>query len=395
MPAERALVNPEILIWAREQTGLDLEAAARKIGTVPRSLEAWESGVRHPSLTQARAVARVYHRPLAALYLRRRPEPDHLPHDFRRLALEDLAPPSAELRQAVRRANLKRQAAMQLAADQAPSYGWIGVARDITDPSDLGRSLRGLVGVDVEQQKEWARLARQRPHDLLNHWKAAVEQLGVLVFHFSRVPVEEARGFSLLGSPYPVVALNGADSPNGRIFTLFHELAHLHIGVEGACNLGEGDHSANGRMEARCNGAAGEGLVPLGALASEDIVEGRRPGLEWQDHELVGLARTYGVSREVILRRLLTLHLTTNEFYLRKRDEWSAAQQPRGGGPISRARLAVRDSGQRFTRIVLDAYSAGTLTATDISEYLGVRLKHLPAIADLIEGPALLTGRER
>jgi transcriptional regulator with XRE-family HTH domain len=98
MAGERALITPDLLRWAREQTGLGLEAAARKIGTKGPRLEAWETGQSLPSNRQARAAARVYHRPRALYYLSRLPAPDRLPHDFRRLSVEDAPAQSPDLR---------------------------------------------------------------------------------------------------------------------------------------------------------------------------------------------------------------------------------------------------------------------------------------------------------
>ena len=395
MTGERALVTPDVLAWAREQTGLDLEAAARKIGTRPSRLEAWESGALLPSVNQARAAARVYHRPLAVFYQSRRPEPDHLPHDFRRTFLEEVPAQTAELRYEVRRARLRRKVASQLGHDTAPPTPWLGAARTDVSGVDLGIAIRALTGVSLEDQTEFASRAQGRERDVLNYWRGTIEGLGALVFHFSRVDVDEARGFSLAETPYPVIALNGADSPNGRIFTLFHELAHLYLGREGACNLREVGMSPDARTEALCNAAAGEALVPSDGLLREDILELHGDRTEWDDWELTRLSRRYGISREVVLRRLLTIGRTTHEFYELRREEWAALPRRRTGGWVSPARLAVRDSGQRFTRIVLDAYGTGAVTASDLAEYLGVRLKHLPAIAELIEGRALLTGRER
>ena len=38
----RAVINPELLVWARETSGLSREAAAKKIGVKPDRLAAWE-----------------------------------------------------------------------------------------------------------------------------------------------------------------------------------------------------------------------------------------------------------------------------------------------------------------------------------------------------------------
>jgi Zn-dependent peptidase ImmA (M78 family) len=220
----------------------------------------------------------------------------------------------------------------------------------------------------------------------------------VLTFHFSRVEPEEARGFSLSELPYPVVAVNGKDAPNARTFTLMHELAHLFLGEGGACNLHEGPSatpSPLARIEVLCNGAAAEALVPAEALLSEELVQVHGTSPEWLDTEVLRLARTYGVSQEVVLRRLLTLGRTSGEFYERKRDEWARIPRRRGGGPISQAQLAIRNTGKRFARSVLEAYAQDRITGPDASDLLGIRLKHLPEVDRRLAGPNVLTGSER
>jgi hypothetical protein len=57
--------------------------------------------------------------------------------------------------------------------------------------------------------------------------------------------------------------------------------------------------------------------------------------------------------------------------------------------------MTVRDVGKPFARLILDAYQSNDLTGGDVSELLGVRLKHLPAIEARLAGADMLTGGER
>jgi transcriptional regulator with XRE-family HTH domain len=82
-----ALVEPEVLRWARESIGLTPLAAARKIGLSDETLvDQWEAGSAAPSIPQLREAARVYKRPLAVFFLSRPPDGSFdVMHDFRRL----------------------------------------------------------------------------------------------------------------------------------------------------------------------------------------------------------------------------------------------------------------------------------------------------------------------
>ena len=70
---QEALVNPDLLVWARESINMGLEEAAEKIGVKADCLRAWETGEKRPTINQARKMSEVYRRPLAAFYLPQRP----------------------------------------------------------------------------------------------------------------------------------------------------------------------------------------------------------------------------------------------------------------------------------------------------------------------------------
>ena len=80
-----ALVEPDILKWARSTAGLSVDEPAHSLQTAPEKVQAWEDGEQHPSMSQLRRMAVAYRRLLSDFYLPRPPEQDPLPHDFRRL----------------------------------------------------------------------------------------------------------------------------------------------------------------------------------------------------------------------------------------------------------------------------------------------------------------------
>ena len=101
------------------------------------------------------------------------------------------------------------------------------------------------------------------------------------------------------------------------------------------------------------------------------------------DTELTILSHRFTVSQEVILRRLLALGRVSLDFYRKKRDELHKAyererEQEEGFAP--HYQVVVRDLGKQYIRIVLGAYHQEAITSSDVSDYLGTRLKHLPRI---------------
>jgi len=77
------------------------------------------------------------------------------------------------------------------------------------------------------------------------------------------MPVEEIRGFSLVREERPpVIVISSQDSPNGRIFTLFHEYSHILLEESGLCIPSEVIDKGQQDVEKFCNEFAGNFLVP-------------------------------------------------------------------------------------------------------------------------------------
>jgi Zn-dependent peptidase ImmA (M78 family)/DNA-binding XRE family transcriptional regulator len=392
--SNRALVNPHLLVWARKRSGFSLAEAAKKVGVKEERLVEWESGSRHPTVNQARKLAKVFKRPLAFFYL---PEPpfDFDPmslRDFRRLWTGEPVEMSPALRVAIREVHERRQIALELIeeiGEQPPEFKLNASLAE--DPEQLGDRLRDRLDVSVEDQESW-----RNSYEALKNWIDAVERAGVLVFQISGVEVSEMRGFSLPSRTFPIVAVNGKDSANGRIFTLLHEFVHLLLGQEGVCDLEAEwrkstdvpDLDEARRIEMFCNHVAGAALIPRQALAS--LVHGRdltSPNRTLNDEAIRTIALKFKVSDETALRRATITGITSEEFYRFKREEFLetyAEMKKQSKGFLTPDKRAVRDFGRVYTSIVLDAYYEGYITLADVSGYLDIRLKHLPKVEDAI-----------
>jgi Zn-dependent peptidase ImmA (M78 family)/DNA-binding XRE family transcriptional regulator len=372
-----ANINPAALVWARQVRGMPLEIAAKKIGVTPERLESFESGQTAPTIKQLLKIGRVYRKPAAFFYLLELPEKPEGLHDYRRL-IEAAATPSPELLDAVARARERRLDAIELNAllDRQMPIFKLSASRE-TRPAALAGEIRRVLRISLQEQKSW-----REPYNALRLWVAAAELAGLLVFQFSDVELEDARGFSIAERPLPVVAINGKDWPRAKIFTLIHEIAHIAISEPGICDL----HVENedDSIEIYCNEVAGEMLVPAEALLAEQIVRGHQ-SIVWNDLELQELSTRFSVSREVILRRLLSLGRTTVKFYQSKRRDFIVAAietREREGGFLPYPRRVLRDNGRAFTYLVLSAYNNEAISALEVSRLLGgINLRHIAAIS--------------
>jgi len=388
-----ANIDPRLLVWARESAGLPVELAAKRVGVDSERLLAWEHGDDRPSIPQLRKSAAVYKRPLAVFFL---PEPPATPpplHDFRRLDAANRPQGSPELLTEFRRARRRRQIAIEIASESDEGIQDIPIrATTRDDPERLAQAARDWLGITVRQQATW-----RGEYGPLNDWLSVVEARPILVFQTGDIDLREMRGFSISEYPMPAIVLNATDAPKGRAFTLAHELVHLFLRNGGVCDpVGVSDtgRTDDERVEVFCNLVAGAIMVPSDELVNEPSIRHAGHRQVWDEAMLRELSERYAVSREVIVRRLLILGKTTSEFYELKREEYRqqfvAAREraKEAGGFAPYPRVVVRDLGKRYTRLVLEALNREQITRADVSDYLGVRLKHLPDIVEAAQSPA-------
>lgn len=92
-----------------------------------------------------------------------------------------------------------------------------------------------------------------------------IESIGILVFkngvvgnnNNRKLDTQEFRGFCISDDIAPIVFINGSDAMSAQVFTLFHEVAHLWLGIDGISGW---DSEKN--IEAFCNKISAEILMP-------------------------------------------------------------------------------------------------------------------------------------
>ncbi len=296
-------------------------------------------------------------------------------HDFRRSAKgSDELQRTPELALEIRKAYDRREWALELWAelDRAlPAFSATATLNESVEET-AGR-LRKAIGITLKAQAGW-----QLDHEAFRGWRTTVEGAGVLTLQATTLELEEARGFSISMKPLPVVVVNIKDSPRGRIFTLLHELTHVMLKESGVCDLHDAD------IEAFCNRVAGAALFPREELLQSPTVRGHAKGdPRWSDTELRDLSRQFGGSREAALVRLLTLRLTTQSFYDRmhreflRRYEQVQKKKRESEGFAPPHAVALSSVGPLFTSLVMENLDREKITASDVSDYLQIRLKYL------------------
>ncbi|WP_244816761.1 XRE family transcriptional regulator [Caballeronia sp. Lep1P3] len=383
-----ARINPAMLTWARERSGIDGPILADKLGTPVARVAAWEAGERKPTFKQAKRIAEITHIPLGYLYLPAPPDEPLPLADFRTVADAPLKPLSPEFRDALndvlRKQSWYREYRRLQRESPLPFIGRFGIRDSVAAiASDIKRVL-AIGPADLTQSANWESYLRL----LIER----MEAVGVLVMRTGIVgnnthrplSVDEFRGFAIADDDAPVVFLNGKDAKAAQIFTLIHEAAHLWVGVSSVSNERlSAKQTSNVDVERFCNAVAAEFLVPEEAFRSR-----------WTSHtEFTGqvrqIARELKVSNVVAARRAAELGLASrqefDDFYLAERDRWAAMARKRAAGGNYYETSATRNS-KRLTRAVLETALEGRMLLRDAGQLLGVNPSSLEKLAGSVYG---------
>lgn len=378
MPPSNTLpVNPQLLSWARQESGFELFRVAKRLHVKQERLEAWEAGERQPTLRQVEQLAHFFHRPLSIFFLPRPPELTPLAAEYRRLP--DVVPghESPELRLALRQMLTRRENALNLMGELGePVPAFTLSARLNESPIEVGARLRAAANLSVDEQWEWPNEWRAWAA-----WRTAVETLGVLVFQFGKVALTELRGVALLRTPLPAVGINSKEIPEARCFTVLHELVHLmlaagHEELPAIQEARSGEDWAN--VERFAEIAASHALVPEQALRAEIAALGLASSV-WDIDSTRRLARRFRITSLAMATRLRESGFMNWARYRAWREEWDAyvATLPkRSGGFATPVAKAIGRNGRPFAQLVLEALSANRITSVTAARYLDLKFEH-------------------
>ena len=382
--------NPAMLRWARETRGYSLEVAAGSLDVEKDLLEKAERGEDRLSFAQLRKAADKYKRPLAVFFLPEPPRSRPRVTDFRRLPESMGHELSPALLLQVRRLSYKRSIAIRLSEFAgAVNWNFVGSRQVSEDPENVGTEVRRLLDLPLEITSRW-----REPYARMNGWRSAIERTGTLVFIVQRMPIIEMRGMSIAEAPFPLLAVNRADAPGPRLFSLLHEFTHILIGRSSLCDDFVEDEYRNDdearRIEVFCNAVAAASLMPQNAFRSAAAQERMRSQTSgrWEEGSIRMIADKFGVSAESALRRLLDLGLAHQDEYDSFRREWQSRPIPvitdeeeRSFGEYGHD-VVLRTQGKNYVRMVLDAMHQEAIGITDAADYLDMKLKHLAALED-------------
>lgn len=379
MSSTKLKTNGEWLVWARRTAHYKTEDIAKKIQKNPETIKKWEK-TGEIAFKDLEKLAEEYQRPTTIFFNDDAPEYERELIDFRTIGSIKKDNITPEIAFEIRRARVRRQTLLNLEHEsdelEIPLFPFDKF--QVNNIDDNHQILRDLLGLNRVRMKE-----------KLEHWTDKIESLGVLIFEFYGISPEKLRGYALYYDKLPIIGINHRETANPKKFTLFHELAHITMKKEGISNLNEYQFTNN--EEFLCNKIAAETLIPDN-LFIERSKSKKMDSFNVED--IKNLANYFHVSKQLIVRRALTLNLITKEEYNDRTDEFksyinkkSKKQNKKSDntqltdketdpkiGLYNKAIIALRKNGKYFTKSLFEAYNNELITDIDLTLELGVSL---------------------
>jgi Zn-dependent peptidase ImmA (M78 family) len=381
------IIAPGVFQWLCSSSGFTASDISKKIDVSERIVRSWCDGARKPVIPLAKVeqLSEMFKRPLAAFLLSQPPEEPRLPKDFRRHP--DAKPEfSKELLLVIRKARRIQEIHHELMDNlNISSKVPLKIRTLEDDPEKVAQQERKGSGIRISGNT--SSMSSVRAFDIWREW---LESQNISVLKM-KIPVDDARGFSLTdGEPY-VIVVNSADADRARIFTLFHEYAHILLNIPVVCNQGDDDLEEYTAIERWCNHFAGAFLAPKKEIMETPTI--RKAIKSGNFLRAAGsIQQHFLISKEAGLMRLLTLKQISfsqfaqgrnqirEEFALReakKKEKEQSSEEEEGGFGVPLDKKCVAEKGIGYVSLVMENIKKGHISNSDAIDYLDVKLRHL------------------
>ncbi len=375
-------INPERILWCCADYGITPDDLASELNIAASSIEKLIVGDEGITFSQLRKIADYFGRGVL-FFLESGPVDVDQVHTTQFRTLANQKPElSTSLKKLIERVEKQRAVYLSLREDLDETE-----RLQFNPPEFLRKGQHEAASI----ARNWLGLADENNFDT---YRRAVEEQGVLVFRSNgyngkwQIPKQNPiLGFTLYETICPIIVIKKQSWESRQSFTLMHELGHLLLHKMSSID-DENDLLSHQGREHEANAFAGYLLVPDDFLAL--IRDKERPDdVSQYDEWLAQPRKAWGVSGEVILRRLLDADRLKRSQYIAYR-QWRAQLpilETESGTRMYRYREPKHVFGDTFVRTVLDALNAHHITLAKASTYLdSLKIRDLHQLENLYAG---------
>ncbi len=347
-------ISPDVLRWVYQKA---LIGAPKSMSL----LESWIAGAKIPTFNQIETVSRETRIPLGYFFLNNPPKENIPLLKFRTVNSERYSEPSRNLIDTIHDMEMIVDWMRRtLKDDDSEPCPVVGSCREARENSLIADYIREVLYLDLDWFGNY-----KNPEEAFKDIRERMNSIGVTVMQSGVVgnnthrplDAEEFRAFTIIDEYAPLIFINSTDSPRARLFSLFHEFAHVCIGIDSLYNVDNSSINDDNKIEVLCNAVAGNLLVPEILLRQK-----------WNDNieaeELIAsLADYFKCSQVVIARKAYDISLinkekynevskNVEEHYLKNRK-----QADKGGGDYYATAKSRMD--HRFLRMLMESVAKG------------------------------------
>ncbi|MCR4611178.1 MAG: ImmA/IrrE family metallo-endopeptidase [Lachnospiraceae bacterium] len=309
MPTVKVSIQPEIISWAMSQTD------ESQLGTALLSnIRKWLDGTKTPTFNQIEEFSRKSHIPLGYFFLQKPPVENIELLEYRTIDSVELANPSRDMIDTIN--DMKRVQDWMKEYRQETGFDTLRIVGSLSGQKEH-EYIAECIRQDMDLDREWFRQQKDA-NDSFKYIRGQLEESGVLVMlngivgknTHRALNINEFRAFAMVDEWAPLIFINSVDSQGAKVFSLFHEIAHIWLGEDDLYNDRGNSENVN-QIEVICNAVASELMVPFDVFLNEwnSINEGD------EQETITCLSRVFNCSKTVIARKALDIKKISKKMY--------------------------------------------------------------------------------
>ena len=373
-------VETKVLKWALDSSGWKEEDIVKKLKISPKTFSNWLSGEANPTITKLENLASLIKRPFAVFFLSEPPLEKPMPKDFRMLPNKE-GEFDKKTMLAIRRARRLQRISKELSENIHTGIKPDVEIYKISDlPKNIAEKFREYFSLNEESEKRF-----KTAYDVYNYLRERIEDKNIFVFQIS-MPLEDARGFTLVDDTPSIIVVNSGDIIEARIFSLLHEFGHVLVRESGV-SIPENALIVKriDEVEKWCNDFASFLLLPENKAR---LIFSENKNSLTDTNTLNKLSRKFKVSKAMLLYNMSKLNFISNAQYDAVLERYKPEIFPTKEKKEKKSGFAARtadkkcidERGQRFVSLVAGNVEKGYITHSDALDYLSIKTRNFDKV---------------
>ena len=377
-------VNPQVMKWIIDSSGCEIEELAEKLNVHETVIESWKTKSEGIKITKLEKLSKYLKRPLAIFFLESPPKQADIA-DYRTVQNMQTVKLTKDTLVDIRNARYLQSIAkelMQLQGLNLYPNTRPGISTQVS-PEKIAKAERKKLGFesnDVLLSKQ----AKKSTRDFYNVLRESIESLNIFVFQAS-MPIKQVRGLALSGQLPRVILISSKDSVEAKIFSLLHEYGHVLLRKDGLCipeTTFQKSDQISQDIETWCNKFAASALMPKTEFLEEYLKLEKDMRLERVIDHLSCKFNSSKVATAIRIKNLVSNPDTVNQYLHTLDSSGIASKKKKCTGGLSAVNQCISKKGKKFISLVLESKSRNVINNYNITDYLGINLKHMKKLEE-------------